>query len=110
MCVLCGELITNIHWSEGVSSDEKEVVVGDKQRDRMRQRLQKVQVVNKVLSFYGLQLKEWNASKFVLSDKKGNTKIINHLGELWERADSLTSKDIDVLDAKLLGFLQEHYG
>ncbi|AWI33479.1 hypothetical protein LS72_003435 [Helicobacter apodemus] len=110
MCVLCGELITNIHWSEGVSSDEKEVVVGDKQRDRMRQRLQKVQVVNKVLSFYGLQLKEWNASKFVLSDKKGNTKIINHLGELWERADSLTSKDIDVLDTKLLGFLQEHYG
>lgn len=110
MCVLCGELITNIHWSEGVSSDEKEVVVGDKQRDRMRQRLQKVQVVNKVLSFYGLQLKEWNASKFVLSDKKGHTKIINHLGELWERADSLTSKDIDVLDAKLLGFLQEHYG
>lgn len=110
MCVLCGELITNIHWSEGVSSDEKEVVVGDRQRDRMRQRLQKVQVVNKVLSFYGLQLKEWNASKFVLSDKKGNTKIINHLGELWERADSLTSKDIDVLDTKLLGFLQEHYG
>lgn len=110
MCVLCGELITNIHWSEGVSSDEKEVIVGDRQRDRMRQRLQKVQVVNKVLSFYGLQLKEWNASKFVLSDKKGNTKIINHLGELWERADSLTSKDIDVLDTKLLGFLQEHYG
>ena len=72
--------------------------------------MQKVQVVNKVLSFYGLQLKEWNASKFVLSDKKGNTKIINHLGELWERADSLTSKDIDVLDTKLLGFLQEHYG
>ena len=110
MCILCGELITNLHWSEGVSSNEKEIVVGDKQRDRMRQRLQKVKIVNMILNFYGLQLKEWNASKFVLSDKKGNTKIINHLGELWERAASLTSKDIDVLDIKLLEFLQRNYG
>ena len=110
MCVLCGELITSIHWSEGVRDESREIVVGEKQRERMRQRLQKVKVANDILRFYGLSLQEWNASKFVLSDKKGRSEIVNHLGELWERASMLTSKEIDVLDSKLLAFLQQHNG
>ena len=42
MCVLCGELITSVHWSEGVREEDKEIVVGEKQRERVRQRLQMV--------------------------------------------------------------------
>ena len=110
MCVLCGELITSVHWSEGVREEDKEIVVGEKQRERVRQRLQKVKIANFILSFYGLQLKDWNASKFVLSDKKGRSEIVHHLGELWEKASMLTSKEINGLDSNLLGFLQKHYG
>lgn len=110
MCVLCGELITSIHWSEGVQDESKEIVVGEKQRERARQRLQKVQIANLILRFYGLELKDWNASQFILSDKKGRSEIVHHLGELWEKASLLTSKEINVLDSNLLAFLQKHYG
>lgn len=90
MCVLCGELITSIHWSEGVQDESKEIIVGEKQRERARQRLQKVRIANLILRFYGLELKDWNTSQFILSDKKGRGGIVHHLGELWEKASSLT--------------------
>jgi hypothetical protein len=34
MCVLCGEFVMKIHWTDQTSSDESEIRVGDKQRDR----------------------------------------------------------------------------
>ncbi len=38
MCILCGEMITNLHWSEDIRDEGQgvamEVIVGEKQRER----------------------------------------------------------------------------
>lgn len=107
MCVLCGEMIVNLHWSEGVREDGcKEIVVGENQRQRLRNRLDKAKIAQNILNFYGLNLKEWCGSKFILNNTKGQSIIINHLGELWHEAAKLSKKDIDVLDSQLLEYLK----
>lgn len=112
MCVLCGELITSFHWSDedfkAQMNDDSTIVVGEKQRERLRARLKRAKVANTILSFYGLSLKEWQGSKFLLADKKGTSLIVNDLGDLWHKAQSLTNKKLDMLDTKLLDFLESH--
>lgn len=98
MCVLCGEMISSFHWSDVNFKDSK-------QEERKRLRLKKTVMLNKILKFYGLTLMEWQNAKFILSDKKGQTVIVNDLGDLWTKADKLSSKELDVLDDEFLNFL-----
>lgn len=111
MCVLCGEMVVSMHWSEGVREEGcKEVVVGELQRERLRNRLQKVRIAQNILRFYGLSLKEWQGSKFVLSDAKGQSAIVPNLGALWEEAAKMAKRQIDVLDPNLLAYLRSQNG
>lgn len=72
MCILCGEMISTLHWSELNFKEEKhELNVGEEQKERLRIRLKKVKILNEILEFYGLKLKEWQNSKYILSNKKG---------------------------------------
>lgn len=72
MCILCGEMISTLHWSELNFKEEKhELSVGEEQKERLRIRLKKVKILNEILEFYGLKLKEWQNSKYILSNKKG---------------------------------------
>lgn len=111
MCILCGEMISTLHWSE-LSFKEKhaQMLVGDEQKQRLQARLKKVTILNKILEFYGLKLKEWQNSKFILSNKKGRDIIVNDLGDLWIKVSELEKKSFDVLDDKLLEFLRTKNG
>lgn len=72
MCILCGEMISILHWSELNFKEEKhELSVGEEQKERLKIRLKKVKILNEILEFYGLKLKEWQNSKYILSNKKG---------------------------------------
>ncbi|EBF5845441.1 hypothetical protein FI493_07390, partial [Campylobacter coli] len=62
------------------------------------------------LEFYGLKLKEWQNSKYILSNKKGRDIIVNDLGDLWIKASELEKKSFDVLDENLLHFLRAKHG
>lgn len=109
MCILCGEMITNLHWSEEIRDEGQgvamEVIVGEKQRERMRSRLQKVKIAQRILRFYGLGLKEWHGSKFILSDAKGQSVVVQHLGALWIEAGKMAKRDIDVLYSNFIEYL-----
>lgn len=105
VCVLCGELITRLHWTDqSIDSDHSNTVIvgGDDRRDEMRNRLRRVAIVDVVIGFYGLKLGDWNGIKYIISDKKGNTKIINNLSEIWFAADELLKSSINPLDPDLL--------
>lgn len=109
MCILCGELITTFHWSdENFKTQDCEIIVGEHQRDRMRSRLKRTRLLNRILAFYGLNLQEWQGSKFILMDKKGQTLIVNDLGDLWQKAEQIHKNPLDALDSKLLDFLQNN--
>ncbi len=119
MCVLCGELISSFHWSdENYGSDSYEIDEGLKEpnalistnenaRERKRARLKRVGLLNQILAFYGLKINDWQGAKFVLCDKKGQSVIVNDLGDLWDKAQKLAKKKMDALDSNLLAFLNQ---
>jgi len=108
VCILCGELVMHVHWTDQASHDREysnTVVSGELQRDRLRGRMHRVRYVNAVLSFYGLSFKDWQGSKYLLSDKKGQQKVVNDLGDMWPEAQKMAGKGIDPLDPALLDWL-----
>ncbi|MFP6177542.1 hypothetical protein ACLGBT_00435 [Helicobacter pylori] len=114
MCVLCGELVSSFHWSdENYGSDEnlKEpnavISANENARERKRARLKRVGLLNQILAFYGLKINDWQGAKFVLCDKKGQSVIVNDLGDLWGKAQKLAKKEMDALDSHLLAFLNQ---
>ncbi|WQZ20216.1 hypothetical protein KVL49_01540 [Helicobacter pylori] len=120
MCVLCGELISSFHWSdENYGSDSYEIGEGLKEsnvlisanenaRERKRTRLKRVRLLNQILAFYGLKINDWQGAKFVLCDQKGQSVIVNDLGDLWGKAQKLAKKEMDALDSHLLAFLNQN--
>ncbi|GAA8038748.1 hypothetical protein HpCS9_05260 [Helicobacter pylori] len=119
MCVLCGELVSSFHWSdENYGSDSYEIdenlrepnaLIGTNEnaRERKRARLKRVRLLNQILAFYGLKINDWQGTKFVLCDKKGQSVIVNDLGDLWDKAQKLAKKEMDALDSNLLAFLNQ---
>ncbi|EMH17762.1 hypothetical protein HMPREF1417_01577 [Helicobacter pylori GAM260Bi] len=121
MCVLCGELISSFHWTDGTDenyetdgSDENlrgpnaVISTNENARERKRARLKRVGLLNQILAFYGLKIDDWQGAKFVLRDKKGQSVIVNDLGDLWGKAQNLSKKEMDALDSNLLAFLNQN--
>ncbi|OOQ34391.1 hypothetical protein [Helicobacter pylori] len=123
MCVLCGELISSFHWTDenyGTNgSDSYEIdenlrepnvliSANENARERKRARLKRVGLLNQILAFYGLKINDWQGAKFVLCDKKGQSVIVNDLGDLWDKAQNLAKKKMDALDSNLLAFLNQN--
>ncbi|RVZ98506.1 hypothetical protein [Helicobacter pylori] len=120
MCVLCGELISSFHWSdENYGSDGYEIdenlrepnaliSANENARERKRARLKRVGLLNQILAFYGLKINDWQGAKFVLCDKKGQSVMVNDLGDLWDKAQNLAKKEMDALDSHLLAFLNKN--
>ncbi|WQZ96352.1 hypothetical protein KVM18_01535 [Helicobacter pylori] len=120
MCVLCGELISSFHWTDGTyGSDSCEIdenlrepnvliSTNENAREHKRARLKRVRLLNQILAFYGLKINDWQGAKFVLCDKKGQSVIVNDLGDLWGKAQNLAKKEMDALDSNLLAFLNQN--
>ncbi len=117
MCVLCGELISSFHWSDssdsygidwGLKGKNALISVNENARERKRARLKRVGLLNRILVFYGLKIDDWQGTKFVLRDKKGQSVIVNDLGDLWDKAQKLAKKEMDALDSHLLAFLNQN--
>ncbi len=117
MCVLCGELISSFHWTDRSDSYEIDenlrkpnalISTNENARERKRARLKRVGLLNQILAFYGLKIGDWQGTKFVLCDKKGQSVIVNDLGDLWGKAQKLAKKEMDALDSHLLAFLNQN--
>jgi hypothetical protein len=108
MCVLCGEFVMQVHWTDR-QFDGKEndtVVVGDKQlRSRQRDRNHRVDLANQILQHYGLKIDDWHGSKYVLRDRKGSSEVVHDLGVLWPAAEKLLKQKLDPLDPYLINTL-----
>ncbi|TPH80575.1 hypothetical protein FIM55_00385 [Helicobacter pylori] len=120
MCVLCGELISSFHWTDGIDgSDSYEIdedlkgqnaliSANENARERKRARFKRVRLLNQILAFHGLKINDWQGAKFVLRDKKGQSVMVNDLGDLWDKAQNLAKKEMDALDSHLLAFLNQN--
>jgi hypothetical protein len=87
MCALCNVLLSN-HWAE--------------QGDSRRARVLRTGFLRRVLAPFGLSLDEWAGSVYVLSDRKGNSSVVQDIGSLWVSAQALAGRPLDPLDPTLL--------
>ena len=106
MCILCGEFVTRIHWTEKHAEDKARASIDagakdENRRDRRRERVRRAAVTNEVLRHYGLKVSDWSGTKYVLSDGKGRSELIQDLGSLWPVAQKLTGRSLDPLDPAL---------
>lgn len=104
MCILCGEFVSQPHWAERRVEDEARregIEASDYHRTRRRERIQRVGLVNRVLRHYGLEVEDWNGSKYILHDRKGRSELVPDLGSLWPAAAKLAGQTPDPLDPVL---------
>ena len=106
MCVLCGEFVSQLHWTDRHIEDKARAAgswgrAGDYQRTRRRDRYHRAKATNEVLRFYGLKVGDWAGSKYVLRDGKGRSELVQDLGDLWPAAQKLTGRPLDPLDPAL---------
>lgn len=93
MCVLCYDFGSDQHWTDAIGEVEQSL------RDRYR----RVRILQKILTPYGVQLTySGSGQHFLLSNAKGASDIASSLPEVWDRAERLAGRDIDVLDEFLL--------
>ncbi|MEX2104902.1 MAG: hypothetical protein WD907_06190 [Bacilli bacterium] len=90
------------HWTDRNQANGNDMVVGESQRIRQRDRNRLSQLSNQVLKCYLLRLEDWSGSKFILRDLKGSSVIVNDLGELWPAAENLVKKKLDPLDPQFI--------
>jgi hypothetical protein len=105
MCALCGVLGGSEHWTESASG----AGLGSPATNattRRGERMRRVQAANRVLSFYRLQLADWQGSTYVLSTATGKSELVDNLSHLWSVAEQLTSQPCDPLDPALLNWLE----
>jgi len=99
MCVLCYELAADEHWSDGVAMDGAEQLPG-------RPRFRRTRLLSAVLGPYGLTVSDPGSGPYcTIADRKGSTEVAAGLPAVWQAADRLSPRPIDVLDPFMLSVL-----
>ena len=112
MCILCGEFVTQIHWTEKHADDKARASVDagakdESRRNRRQERARRAAVTNEVLRHYGLKVSDWSGTKYVLRDGKGRSELVQDLGSLWPAAQKLAGRPLDPLDPALQAELRK---
>jgi hypothetical protein len=96
MCVLCYEFADESHWAD----------VGEAGEPPARVRHRRLRMVAAVLAPYGLTVSDPGVGRHVVvSDRKGAAEMATTLPSIWQAAQRLTTRRIDVLDEALLDAL-----
>ena len=118
MCVLCGELWSEDHWSEVAAAADQAAPDGvvafevhvQRRGQRLRDRAIRARLVGIVLGGYGLQLQDWEGSSYILRDQKGNTAVVADLAAVWLAAERIIGRPLDPLEPTLLDRLRTRHG
>ena len=104
MCVLCYELLPDGHWSDGVSSEGEGGAP-------LRARYTRARILSAVLAPYGLTVTDpGSGSHCTVADRKGAAEVAAGLPAVWQAADRLAPRPVDVLDPALLAALERGSG
>jgi hypothetical protein len=106
MCVLCGQLFTEIHWSERLL-DPVHVSQGEGEALRRQSRHARTGLIKGVLAHYRLDVTDdLSATNYVLDNRKGVQLVVASLAELWPAAARMAGQPLDPLDSALLDHLR----
>jgi hypothetical protein len=107
MCVLCGQMFSEIHWSER-QLDPEQVSQGAGETLRRQGRHARTRLIGTVLAHYGLEVSDdWSATNYVVGNRKGDRQVVGSLAELWPAASRMAGRLLDPLDDTLLQRLRD---
>ncbi len=98
MCSLCGTLYSTRHWAEAPGSGG----AVDARRAWMRDRVRRVELLNRVLGTLSLDVDDWMGTAYVLRTRTGEAVLCADLATLFTEAERLTGRKVDPLDGDLL--------
>jgi len=102
MCVLCGQMLTEIHWSDR-QLDPQQISCGTDESLRRQSRHARLKLIAKVLAQFHLEVSDdLSSSNYVVGDRKGHRQVIANMAELWAEASKLAGRALDPLDTALL--------
>jgi len=105
MCGLCGILGGRGHWTD-TSTNPETFAARQIVPTYRRERQGRTALVNRVLKHYGLSLKDWSGSSYILKGATGKSAIVDNLSQMWAEAETLTGRAVDPLDDDLIRSLQ----
>lgn len=96
MCVLCYELAPEDHWADAASA-------GQLTSAARSARHRRTHLLAALLAPYGLTVSDPGTGPHrVIGNRKGAEEIAAGLPAIWQAADRLSARPIDVLDPALL--------
>ena len=104
MCGLCGVLGGKGHWTDSSANPETFAERAETHTIR-RERLERTALVGRVLKYYGLGLKEWAGSSYMLRGSTGKTALVDNMSQMWAEAEKMATRDLDPLDEGLIDYL-----
>lgn len=102
MCVLCGVVGDQKHWTDAVREFHGELPPATADAERAR----RIELVNRVLRHYGMSVTDNPGGTFVLRSGEGMSAIVPNLSELWAAAGWMRHDPCDPLDAGLIEALR----
>lgn len=109
MCGFCGLVGGAEHWSEmrqAPRPDDDPLAQGSRQRER----LHRIALLDRVTRHYGVRVRDWAGSSFILAHVTGETVVIGELAQLWPEVERLAKVRCDPLSPALLAFLGRESG
>ena len=104
MCALCGVLGGKGHWSDSASAPAAFAGRAEPQT-RLRERQARTRLLNAVLKYHGIVVRDWSGSSYLLTGLTGRTAIVDTITDLWPAAERLAGRPIDPLDERYLATL-----
>jgi hypothetical protein len=98
VCSLCGTLYSTRHWAEAPGAG----AAVDARRAWLRDRLRRVELLNRVLRPLSLSVDEWEGTAYVLRTRTGESVLCADLATLFTEAERLAGRRLDPLDGELL--------
>ena len=98
MCSLCGTLYSTRHWAEAPGSG----AAVDARRAWMRDRMRRVELLDRVLGTLSLDVDDWMGTAYVLRTRTGESVLCADLATLFAEAERMTGRKIDPLADDLL--------
>jgi hypothetical protein len=106
VCALCGVFGGKGHWSDSTSAPDVFASRTEPQT-RLRERQTRTRLINVILKHYGVTVKDWSGSSYLLTTLTGRTAIVDTVGELWAAAERLSGRTVDPLDDAYLATLEK---
>ncbi len=105
MCAFCAMLSGETHWTEAGTDSDAGAAAADSGRARYLDRNRRVDLINRILGFYGFTVSDWANNRYVLRNATGRITLVEHLPQIWMAAEEILGRPLDPLDTRLLGAL-----